>query len=79
LLNGSAGNGDGKHSFIEKLKGFVGQFGMKSDDVRNLTISALIFKMLNMTNDDQTKGILNSLLGTAQKAGVLDQKASNLL
>lgn len=78
VLNGN-GNGEGKHALVERLKGFVGQFGLKSDDVKNLTVSALIFKLLALTKDDGIKGTLNSLLTTAQQSGLLDKNAANLL
>jgi uncharacterized membrane protein YqiK len=77
LLNGS--NGDGKHSIIDKVKDFLGQFGLESNDVKNLTISALLMKMLSMDSDEETKGTLNSLLNSAKKAGVLDKKVNNWL
>ncbi len=78
VLNGSS-NGNGNHSLVDRIKTYVSQFGLKTEDVKNLTISALIFRMLSMTQDDKTKGVLNGLLDSAQKAGVLDQKASNVL
>ncbi len=77
LLNGN--NGDSNHTIIEKIKGFVDQFGLESNDVKNLSISALLMKLLSMDTDDETKGVLNNLLNSAQKAGVLDKKVNNWL
>ncbi len=78
ILNGSQ-NGNGQHAFVDRLKGFVSQFGIKTEDVKNLSVSALIFKLLSMTQDDDTKGVLNGLLSNAQKAGILDKNASSLI
>lgn len=73
------GNGDAKHPLIAKLTGLINQFGLKTEDIKNLTVSALLFKLISLSKDEETRGILNGLLDTAQQAGVLDKKASTLL
>ncbi|MEL7532015.1 MAG: flotillin family protein, partial [Bacteroidota bacterium] len=73
-LLGSNGNGD----FQGKLRDFIGQFKLSSDDIRNLTVSALIMKMLSQTQDGEKQGILNQLLNTATTLGIADKKADSL-
>ncbi|MEM6346046.1 MAG: flotillin family protein [Bacteroidota bacterium] len=73
-LLGSNGNGD----FQGKLRDFIGQFKLSSDDIRNLTVSALIMKMLSQTKDGEKQGILNQLLSTATTLGIADKKADSL-
>ncbi len=73
-LLGSNGNGD----FQGKLRDFIGQFKLSSDDIRNLTVSALIMKMLSQTQDGEKQGILNQLLSTATTLGIADKKADSL-
>ena len=69
-------NGNGHGTLGEKIKKMVGQFGLTSEDVKNLTISALLFKMLNLTADDSVKDVLNDLIKSAKKDGVADKKAN---
>ena len=79
------GDGSGKDahgrdvSLGDNLKKFVGQFNLKSDDIKNLTISALIVKMITMTHDDGLRGILAELLDTAEKSGISERKATTVL
>ena len=70
------GNGGG--DFGERLKAFMGQFSLSSEDVRNLSISALILKMINQADDSAQKGVLENLLQMARSLGLADQKASAL-
>ncbi len=79
-LLGSNGNGNGKEGGLgDNLKKFVSQFGLKSDDVKNLTIAALIIKMITMTHDDGLRGILAEMLDAAQKTGFAERKATSVL
>jgi flotillin len=71
LLNGNGMDG----SVGDKLKKLIKQFGISSEDVKNLTISALLFKMLSLTKDDGVKGILNELMNKAKKDGFADKNA----
>ncbi|MES2732432.1 MAG: flotillin family protein [Bacteroidota bacterium] len=75
LMNGNGTDG----SMGDKIKRLVNQFGISSEDVKNLTISALLFKMLNLTSDDGVKGLLNDLMHTAKKDGLGDKKAGTVL
>lgn len=72
FFGGTNGHGDG--SFADRLHQFVEQFGIDSEDVKNLSIAALVGKMINQSNDDGVVGELKKLLGAAKAAGVADQK-----
>lgn len=78
-VNGSA-NGDGEHDgedgdlFANRVRRFVGQFGLESEDVKNLTIAAAITKMMGMAEGDGVRSQLESLLGSVKDAGVANQK-----
>ncbi|MEM9827761.1 MAG: flotillin family protein [Planctomycetota bacterium] len=65
--------------FGEQLKSLVGQFGMDSDSVKDLSIAALIAKMLGMADSDDVRSQLTGLLSMAGTANVADQKAGRLL
>ncbi|GAB3835873.1 flotillin family protein [Hymenobacter jeollabukensis] len=68
------GGGDFKHNITR----FINQFGLKSEDVRNLTISALLLKLLNKAGDDATRNTITQLASTAQMMGLGDTKVSSL-
>ncbi len=61
----------------DQIRKFVSQFGLGSEDIKNLTISALILKMMSKS-DKQDKGILHNLLETAKQFGIGDMPAKDL-
>ena len=72
LLDGDGGN------IIEKVRGLVSQFGISSDDIKNLSVAGLLNRMSNETKDAGLQGTLSKLLDAAQKAGLSGQPASLL-
>lgn len=70
-------NGDSEN-FTEQLKKFTGQFGMSSEDLKNLSVSAALTQMIAKA-DDGTQGILKGFLKSAKQAGIADQMASKFL
>ena len=72
LFNGSSEN------FTEQLKRFTSQFGMDSEDLKNLTVSAALGQMISCA-DAGSKGMLQGILETAKKTGIADQMASTFL
>ena len=79
LLNGNGSENGNGTSVITKVKSFVKQFGLESEDVKNLTIAALITKLMGSTDDENTKGVLGNLMKLAKEAGLDNQKAQNIL
>jgi len=73
LLEG--GSGDLK----ENLKKLATDLGVTSEDLKNLTISALLFKLMHSTNDSGKKNLLENLLSAARSAGISDQVADQFL
>ncbi|MFD2245356.1 flotillin family protein [Pontibacter ruber] len=66
-------NGDGHVDFRENLQRFVNQFGLKTEDVRNLSVSALLFKMMQSGTDESTLNTLKQLTSTATAMGIADK------
>lgn len=62
-------NTNGGGSFKENFKKFVDQFGVSSEDMKNLTVSALLLKMMGQTEQKDAKDNLNKLLDIARTAG----------
>ena len=71
-------NGNGKVHFKENLQYFLNQFGMKSEDVRNLSISALLLKMMHKSDDETTTGLLRELTNTATTMGISDKPVKSM-
>lgn len=70
------GNADYFRSQVQDL---IAQFGLDTDGVKDLSIAALIAKMLGMASTDEIRNQLTSLLSIAATANVTDQKTGRLL
>ena len=51
---------------------------MSAKDVKDLSIAALIAKMMGMTDSDETKGELTRLLDMVKNLGMSDDKVAQL-
>jgi hypothetical protein len=65
---------DGTRNQIQK---FVSQFGLTSEDLKNLTISALMMKLIAKASKEE-KGFLNSILDTVKELGIGDKPVKEL-
>ncbi len=63
---------------VQKIRDFVGQFGIKSQDIANLSVSALMLKLIEKSDKGQ-KGTLQSLLDTVKSLGMADVPAKNFI
>lgn len=59
------------------IQRFVSQFGLSSADVKNLSISALVMKLIAGA-DKEDKGLLTGILDTVKQLGLGDLPASKL-
>lgn len=71
-------NGDPEH-FKTQVRQWVKDFGIKTEDLKNLTISALLAKLLADTSDESRKSLILSALSLAKSQGLSDSPASTLL
>jgi len=71
---GGEGNGD----FRTNLKQFTDHFGLGFEDVKDLSVAALIGKMLVDSNDDVITTGLKKLQGTITSMGLSDKKVAAL-
>ncbi|QHL89232.1 flotillin family protein [Nibribacter ruber] len=72
-------DGNGHIDFKANLQRFITQFGMDTEDVRNLSVSALLLKMMQQkTLDDATANTLKELTSTATALGLGDQPVYTL-
>ena len=64
--------------FKEKLEQLIDQFNLSAGDVKDLSVAALIAKMMGMADSDETKSELTRLLDMVKGLGISDNKASTL-
>jgi flotillin len=71
-------NGDGQY-FKTQMKQWIDDFGIKSEDVKNLTIAALLGKLLASTNDSSVQTLMNSALAMVRERGMAEAPASSVV
>ena len=71
-------NGDPDY-FRSQLAQWVKDFGIKTDDLKNLTIAALLGKMIASSKDSSLQSVLKSAHAMAKEAGLSDVPASAVL
>lgn len=68
-------NGDPEF-FKERLRDWIKDFGISSEDLKNLTVSALIGKLLADTEDSSLRAMLKSAQAMARESGLADTVAA---
>lgn len=71
-------NGD-PDRFRTQLKQWIKDFGISSEDVKNLTIAALLGKLMASTSDLSVQSLLKSALSTARERGFSEIAADTLI
>ncbi|MBA4148320.1 MAG: flotillin family protein [Verrucomicrobia bacterium] len=71
-------NGDSEH-FKTQLRQWIADYGITSEDVKNLTISALLAKLMSSTSDSSVLSMLGSALTAAKSNGLADVPASSVI
>jgi len=72
-------DGGSPEQFKARLSQWVADFGIRTEDVKNLTIAALITRMIAGSKDSALQSILHSAMETARDAGLADAKAADVL
>ncbi len=65
-------------NFTERLNDFVGQFGLKSEDVKNLSVSAVLLQMAKKASTDDEKSMVHRLGEVAKSLGISNEPVSKL-
>ena len=71
-------DGEANGDFHEKITGFAKQFGISFEDVKDLSVTALIGKMLMQSSDESTSNDLRQLQQFIKSAGLADKKVAAL-
>lgn len=65
--------------FKAEIERYVDMFGVTSEDMKNLSVAALIGQMMGLTNDPNVLGRLQSMMGAANRAGVATNNAGKVI
>jgi hypothetical protein len=71
----STANGD---NFKERLRDFVDQFGLNVQEVKDLSVSALLLKLTGKASSDGEKNMISQLGKVSEALGISDQKIADL-
>ncbi|WP_045460762.1 flotillin family protein [Sporocytophaga myxococcoides] len=70
--------GDGNENLLERIQDLLGKHKLSTEDIKNLSISALILKLSSGTVDNALKNTLASVLNEARDLGIANQTLENL-
>lgn len=71
------GNGESKN-LVERLQQMLTQYKISTDDIKNLTLSAVLLKLSSGTMDNALKNALNRIMEEANDAGIADKTLESL-
>lgn len=71
-------NGD-PAQFKAEINRYIDMFGVTSEDVKNLSVAALIGQMMGLTNDKEVLGKLQEMMGAANRTGIASQNAGKVI
>ena len=69
--------GDGEH-FEQQLQQFVGRFHLNFESIKDLSVAALIGRLLTMTSEETDRSHLRRLLELAKSSGLADKKVATV-
>lgn len=64
------GSDDMQGSLIEKIQSFAAQYGITTEDVKNLTIAGALTQLLAKANSDEDRTLFGNLLNLAKGIGI---------
>ncbi|MBN9690409.1 MAG: flotillin family protein [Verrucomicrobia bacterium] len=71
-------NGDPER-FKSQMRQWIADFGVKSEDLKNLTVAALLTRLLAQNTDGGMKSLLQAALGAARERGLAEAPATSVL
>ena len=78
FLNGEGNGHADPEYFSTQLRGFVSQFNLSFEDVKDLSVAALIAKLLAESTSDETDTTLQRVLKMVKGAGLADKRVASL-
>jgi flotillin len=71
-------NGDPDY-FKSQVRTLINQFGLSAEDTKNLTLSALLLKLIGLQPDADTQNRLTGMLGAAARFGLSEETVTTLV
>jgi flotillin len=71
-------NGDADY-FKTQVRQWIKDYGISTEDVKNLTVAALLGKLLASSKDSSVKGLIHSALAMARESGLADVPTAEAL
>ncbi len=71
-------NGDPEY-FKSQVRTLIDQFGLTAEDTKNLTLSALLIKLIGLQPDAAVQNRLTGMLGAAARFGLTEETVTTLL
>ena len=71
----SSTNGE---TVLDKLRGLIAGSNLKTEDVKNLTVSALLMKLIRSAKSEDDQSMLSELLAMAKRFGIDGTNAGSL-
>ena len=65
--------------FKDEVGRYIDMFGITSEDMKNLSVAALIGQMMGLTTDKDVLQNLQSMMGAASRAGIANQNAGQVI
>lgn len=65
-------------NFKERLQNFIGQFGLSSENIKNLSISNFLVKLSEYATKDEDKSMIAQLTDLSKSIGIQGKKVSEL-
>ena len=65
--------------FKEEIARYIDMFGVTSEDMKNLSVAALIGQMMGLTNDQNVIDRLQSMMSAANRAGLATENAGKVM
>ena len=72
-------NSEDGSTIVDKIKGLIAKSGLGSEDIKNFTVSSLLYKLMNDSKSTKDKNLLTQLMDFASKSGLGNTKAKDLM
>lgn len=71
-------DGENGETVVDKLRGLIAGSGMKTEDIKNLTVSALLLRLIKSAKSEEDQSMLAELLTMAKRFGIDNSQAGSL-
>ena len=71
-------NSDNGETIIDKVKGLITNSNIDTSDIKNLTVSALLLRLIKVAKSDEDQSMLSELLTMAKRFGIDNTNAGSL-